>query len=260
MEIQADADTELDVRTHHDRVKDQTLHKINKLIASAPEPSHRYMSADETDKAIFDLFIRLSDIRARSEPEVFHRMWDQHIGRLDETENHPSNGQADLLARTTDTGMDYYEQLVPANTPSDAAIPAYSNLSNEPFATAGNPLPQSWPRPLPPQIPAAMAVYITTAPAESPYTNQAYEWVDAPVRLVDQRAFYNGLMLRVSMGAENVRGLVMSYGWCDVCRWVAKGIEGERDGWDVLQSDLARAAQRGVRVWRMKVFVVGSQV
>jgi hypothetical protein len=104
-----------------------------------------------------------------------------------------------------------------------------------------------------------MAVYISTAPPESPYTRQAYEWLDAPVRMVDQTSFYNGLMLRVKMQETQVNGLVLSYGWCDMARWVAWRPSGQREGWSVLQSDLAWAAGRGVRVWRMKVLVVGSQ-
>jgi hypothetical protein len=200
------------------------------------------MSADETDQAIVDLVVRLADTRARSNPDIFQRLWDQHVGRVDELENsRHALGQAEDLMRTP-----------------DAAVPQNSTLSNEPFATAGNPVPQPWPRALPAHAPAVMAVYITTAPAESPYTHQAYEWLDAPVRMVDQSAFYSGVMLRVKMTAGRVTGLVMSYGWCDVCRWITKGAAGEKEGWSVLQSDLALAAERGVRLWRMKVLVVGS--
>lgn len=150
---------------------------------------------------------------------------------------------------------------VTGNAPGSTAVAAPKlNLSNEPFATAGNPIPQPWPHTVPAQVPAAMAVYISAAPPESPYTRQAYEWLDAPVRMVDQTAFYAGLMRRVKMQAGQVKGLATSYGWCDVARWVAWGAAGQRDGWNMLQSDLAWAAGRGVRVWRMKVLVVGEPV
>jgi hypothetical protein len=250
---QADNDTELDTRAPSDRARDQTLRKITKFLASAPEPSNRYLSADETDKAIIDLVVRLADTRARRDPAIFQRIWDQHIGRIDELEhNHNSTiHQVDALYTTPDPDLH-----------------SISNLSNEPFASTSTPLPQPFPRPLPAHLPAVMAVFITTAPPEPPYTQQAYEWVDAPVRMVDTRAFYAGLMLRVKMRAETVRGLVLSYGWCGVCRWIAKGPgpgpgpegdgEREREGWSVLQRDLAWAAERGVRVWRMKVLVVGG--
>jgi len=207
------------------------------------------MSADETDKAIVDLVVRLADTRVRSDPAIFQRIWDQHIGRIDELE-HSHNSTIDQVE-------------APLTTP-DPDLHPISNLSNEPFVSTSTPLPQPFPRPLPAHLPAVMAVFITTAPAEPPYTQQAYEWVDAPVRMVDARAFYAGLMLRVKMRAETVRGLVLSYGWCDVCRWIAKGPgpegegEREREGWSVLQRDLAWAAERGVRVWRMKVLVVGG--
>jgi hypothetical protein len=230
------------MRPPHDRAREQTLRKISKLIANAPEPSRRYMSADETDQAIVDIVVRLADTRARSDPSIFQRLWDQHVGRVAELENsHHALDKAGDLVRT-----------------SSIAHPQDQTLSNEPFATAGNPVPQPWPRALPPQAPAVMAVYITTAPPESLYTHQAYEWPDAPVRMVDQSAFYHGVMLRVKMKAERAAGLVMSYGWCDVCRWITKGAAGEREGWSVLQSDLAWAAERGVRLWRMKVLVVES--
>ena len=218
------------------------------------------MSADETDKAIFDLVVQVADIRARSDPVNFGQAWDQHIGRLKEIEDaHNSNGRADEEASIVAAYVDKGEQIeaLVHDTPS-SAVPAFRNLSNEPRATEGLPLPQSWPQSLPPRLPEVMAVYITTAPAQSPYTHQAYEWPGAPVRMVDQRAFYNGVMSRVEMRDERVQGLVMSYGWCDVCRWVAKGPAGEREGWDVLQSDLKWAAGRGVRLWRMKVLVVSK--
>jgi hypothetical protein len=246
---QANNDAELDTRAPSDSARGQTLRTITKLLANAPEPSNPYMSADETDKAIIDLVVRLADIRARSDPAIFQRIWDQHIGRVEELE-HSHDGaidRADALSTTLDPGLH-----------------PISNLSNEPFASTSTPLPQPFPRPLPARLPAIMAVFITTAPPEPPYTQQAYEWVDAPVRMVDARAFHAGLMLRVKMRAETVRGLVLSYGWCDVCRWIAKGTgprgggEREREGWSVLQRDLAWAADRGVRVWRMKVLVVGG--
>jgi hypothetical protein len=245
---QADNDTELDTRAPSDRTRDQTLRKITKLLANAPEPSSRYMSADETDKAIIDLVVHLADMRARSDPAIFQRIWDQHVGRVEELE-HNYNSTIDQVD-------------APSTTPNPDLHPI-SNLSNEPFASTSTPLPQPFPQPLPAHLPAVMAVFITTAPPEPPYTQQAYEWVDAPVRMVDARAFHAGLMLRVKMRAETVRGLVLSYGWCDVCRWIAKGTgpegdgEREREGWSVLQRDLAWAAERGVRVWRMKVLVVG---
>jgi hypothetical protein len=217
------------------------------------------MSADETDTAIVELIVRLADTRARSDPDIFQQLWDQHIGRVDELEGSHQHGfdQAEAVGRA-DAGTD--EQVgTLRKTPTSTAVPQKPALSNEPFATAGNPIPQSWPRAIPAQIPATMAIYISTAPPSSPYTHRAYEWLDAPVRMVNQHAFYAGLMLRVSMRAERVKGLVTSYGWCDVCRWIAKGTAaGEKEGWSVLQRDLAWAAERGVRVWRMKVLVVGT--
>lgn len=222
------------MRPPHYRAREQTLGRLSKLLTDAPEPRQRYLSADETDEAIVDLVVRLADTRARSDPDTFQRLWDQHIGRVDEWENR-------------------HEGL---NVTATVSQP--SNLSNEPFVTTGNPVPPPWPRAVPAHVPAVMAVYITTAPPESPYRQHAYQWLDAPVRVVDQGAFYRGLFLRVAMCAERVKGWVMCYGWCDVCRWIARGTGGEREGWSVLQSDLAWAAGRGVRVWRMKVLVVGS--
>jgi len=110
-------------------------------------------------------------------------------------------------------------------------------------------------------LPTNMSLYITTSPPEAPYTQQSYHWPDAPVRLVDQIAFFAGLTLRVKMREENIKGFAFSYGWNDVMRWIERGKdgeEGERDGWAVLQRDLQRAAESGLRVWRMKVMVVGS--
>src|SRR4051812_42193477 len=107
---QADNDTEFDTSAPSDGARDQTLSKITKLLANAPEPSNRYMSADETDQAIIDLVVRLADTRARSNPAIFQRIWDQHIGRVEELEhNHNSTiDQVDALSTTPDSDPDLY--------------------------------------------------------------------------------------------------------------------------------------------------------
>ena len=99
---QADNDTELDTHVLSNRARDQTLRKITKLLVNAPEPSNRHMSADETDKAIIDLVVRLADTRARSDPATFQQIWDQHIGRIDELE-HSHNSAIDACAARRDS-------------------------------------------------------------------------------------------------------------------------------------------------------------
>lgn len=246
---EADNDTELDIGARtFERARLQTLDKIDEnRFASTPLSSvlreRRYMTAEETDEAIIKLVELLADTRANSKPDVFGRLWDQHLARLDELETAPSPTTA-------------LQGVVSAASTTAVAtdLPLSANLSNEPFAAHGNPIPQQFPRPLPPRVPGTMSVFITTSPPESPYTNQAYHWLDAPVGLAEQIRFFERLLLRVKIPDCDVQGYAFSYGWSDVARWVVKG--DEWDGWGVLQADIARGADLGVGIWRMKVLVV----
>ena len=165
----------------------------------------------------------------------------------------------------------------PTNLLSDEAIRQriYPNYSSEPFNSTGNPIPPSMTQKhdLPPTLPQVMSIYIMASPPCSPYHNRAYHHPAAPVQEQNQVAFFSQVMDRVSHVAEkDVKGYALSYGWCDVCRWVGKTVgqgcrgfgkgeeagesEGERLGWEVFQKDLIEAAHAGVMIWRMKVLVV----
>lgn len=165
----------------------------------------------------------------------------------------------------------------PTGLLSDEAIRkrVYANYSAEPFNSAGNPIPPTMTQKhdLPPTLPQVMSIYIMASPPRSPYNNRAWHHPAAPVQEQDQVAFFTQVMERVDHVADkDVKGYVLSYGWCDVARWVAKTVgmgcrgfgngdvagesEGERLGWGGFQKDLVEAAQAGVMIWRMKVLVV----
>lgn len=165
----------------------------------------------------------------------------------------------------------------PVNLLSDEAIKkrTYPNYSSEPFYTSGNPIPPPLTQQhyLPPTLPRVMSIWITTCPPQVPYANRAYHHPAAPVQVQDQVAFFTQVMERAGHTAdEDVQGYALSYGWCDVCRWIEKTVgqgcrglgrgekagesEGERLGWEVFQRDLVEAAKAGVMIWRMKVLVV----
>jgi hypothetical protein len=149
------------------------------------------------------------------------------------------------------------------------------NYSSEPFNTSGNhiALSMSQKHRLPPSLPAVMSIWIMTAPAHATHPGRAYHHPAAPVQEQDMVAFFRQVMERAERVAErHVQGYALSYGWCDVSRWIAKTVgrgcggvgdgapagesEGERVGWEVFQKDLVGAAKAGVTVWRMKVLVV----
>src|SRR5256885_17070177 len=117
-------DTELDTRTPVDRAREQTLRRINKLITTAQEPNNRLMSADETDKAIFDLVVRLANIRESSDPEIFQQLWDQHIGRIDELDNNRNRIELDEgIASAPVAATSNNEQVDSVSRTSGAAVP-----------------------------------------------------------------------------------------------------------------------------------------
>ena len=271
-----------------EKPRTQTLEKDEKMLEKAPEPGcHHIMNAKQTEDGIFRLIETLHDIRANSDPRLFARLWEQHVGRLEEIDGavnanlidadsakSPTRGEEEAMSseltsldQTHQASMNHLfvanETLTLDNSNLRSSphrvetqrIASSLNLSNEPFISYGVPLPQPWPRPLEPQIPATMSIFIQTSPPEGVYKDRAYHWLDAGVRLVDRLSFFDGLMMRVEMRDDQVAGYVFSYGWNDVSRWIAKTMESE--GWAVLQSDLRRSADRGVRVWRMKVLVVG---
>ena len=255
-DYEADNDTELDTQEPVDASRRKVLHKLDKLIEKAPARLASRMTYEETDKAIADLIEHLAEIRTNSFPRVFDELWDQHLARLGEIEavsrhTHEDGARSEHEPRHR---IPPTMEDIPAAT-QGATIAVQHGLSNEPFQSRGNPQPQRFPRYLPPQLPMVMSVFITTSPPESLYTNQAYHWPDAPVRMQDQTIFFEGLAMKIKIKDEDVRGYVFSYGWCDVCRWISR--QDERDGWGILQVDLRRAADRGLRNWRMKVLAVG---
>lgn len=181
-------------------------------------------------------------------------------------------GDSSLRASTDAAAIPF-----PASLFSDDAIGRriFPNYSAEPFNTSGNPIPPSLiqKHDLPPTLPQSMSIYIMTSPPQSPYHNRAYHHPGAPVQEQDQVAFFTQVMKRVEHIADrDVKGYALSYGWCDISRWVEKTIgagccgvgkgeeagesEGERLGWGVFQKDLLEAANSRVMIWRMKVLVV----
>src|SRR4051794_41079931 len=104
---------------------------MNKLTTNTQEPSKRLMSADEIDKAIFDLVVRLADIRESSDPETFQQLWDQHVGRVDELDDNRNRIELDEVIGSpfaTDTSKN--EQVDSVNGTPGAAVLIASNLSN----------------------------------------------------------------------------------------------------------------------------------
>jgi len=165
----------------------------------------------------------------------------------------------------------------PVNTLSEEQLQKRRNpnFSAEPFNSTGNPMPASMTQMhnIPVRMAGAMSVYIMSSHPRSPYTNRAWHLPDAPVDEQHQVKFFTQILARIDHVADkDVKGYALSYGWCDVSRWVRKTAgmgcrgwgngenagesEGERQGWEVFQRDLREAAHKGVMVWRLKVLVV----
>jgi hypothetical protein len=283
----------------------EKLHKLqSKLPASAPGT---LLTAEQTEDAVLDIIERLENLRIASHPDVFERVWLAHIGRTEEIEapvvvpdvaairRHAAEEGSPLSTVETETGdqqhdFDTYMQdktasvstavagvPLPTNLLSDEEIRkrVYPNYSAEPFNTSGNPIPPSLTEQyrLPPTLPKVMSVYIMASPPHVAYLNRAYHHPAAPVLETDQVAFFKLVTERAEHIAEkDVMGYVLSYGWCDIARWIEKTVgqgsggvgngeeagesEGERVGWGLFQKDLIDAAMAGVMVWRMKVLVV----
>ena len=183
-----------------------------------------------------------------------------------------SQGKQDVATTSDPAAVPFPTQLL-----SDEAIRkrVYPNQSSEPFNSSGNTIPPSMTQKhhLPPTLPQVMSIWITTWPPHPSHPSRAYQHPAAPVQLQDMVFFFTQVMERTEHIAEqDVKGYALSYGWCDISRWIEKtvgtgcrgigdgkkagGSEGERLGWDVFQKDLLDAAKSGVMIWRMKVLVV----
>ena len=190
---------------------------------------------------------------------------------------HTSMPAAPRGAGALPTSRDATAVPFPAQLLSDEAIRkrVYPNYSSEPCNTSGNPIPPSLTAKhrLPPTLPRVMSIWVMTSPPQAPYLNRAYHHPAAPVQVQDQVAFFDQVIYRAGhVSEQEVKGYALSYGWCDLVRWIVKTIgqgcggigdgakagesEGERLGWEVFQKDLVEAAQAGVMVWRMKVLLV----
>jgi len=199
--------------------------------------SSNQKTPDETEEAkteeeIKDLVVRLNRVRSKSKPAFFDRLWETHMARLDEVEE---------WRRDSPT---YNYEL---------------NLANEPWASNGTPIPPSWPLPFPARLPGVMSVFISTAPVADPmHTRKAYHWIDAPVRVQDQQAFFSGLDTRANFASSYVNGYAITYSCDEVTRWIDNNHTGRKYGWSVLQRELLAYAKMGVGIWRLKVLVVGG--
>ncbi|EHY61007.1 hypothetical protein ABEF92_004005 [Exophiala dermatitidis] len=152
-----------------------------RVFSQVPAQLPRNMSAGETDDAIIDLIAMLARIRARSDPEVFAALWEQHIMRIDEYDAVEAQNAQDAMAEARATsaaqlGLTSGGKLPPnlpspsstrRQTPKDltytkpdfedftlfpdvdnnASTTGFqgttpnSSQANEPWASSGNPVP-----------------------------------------------------------------------------------------------------------------------
>lgn len=215
--------------------------------------------------------MRLHHLRTNSHPDVFARLWEANVARLEEGED--INPEDEEQQETGDSAT----RASTGPKRSGTVDVESSHPSTEPFASQGPPITPPFPLSslLPPHLPSTMTVYISSPRRDFAYSHRhrAYIWHGAPVSQDDMVAFFSGVDLRVEMAWGEVGGLCFSYGWGDGGRWICfddcddnDGRDGDRDGfgpmarigWEGFQGDLRRAAEEGVRVWRMKVFVVGK--
>ncbi|EXJ82392.1 hypothetical protein A1O3_06205 [Capronia epimyces CBS 606.96] len=203
-----------------------------RVSSRMPPATNRVMTADETEEGIVDLVVRLSQIRARSDPRIFAALWEQHIMRVEEfdaieAEREESEPTAATASTTGDFGKD-----------------PNASQSHEPWISRGNPiepvfLDSTLLRPIRPSV---MSVYISVHHVASPVllpeninlvlnptaaasdvSQQAYHWLDAPVEEHTMHRFFTGINWRIKDHASKILGYVFSYGWNDALRFVSTG-------------------------------------
>ncbi|KIX05097.1 uncharacterized protein Z518_05969 [Rhinocladiella mackenziei CBS 650.93] len=243
----------------HSQARTSATEKIEALqdkweMAMAPISE---MTADETEEAILNLITKLSQIRAKSRPEIFERLWVQHIMRQEEIDSASSQGTiepAPVTGNMTPQILVKGSSVPPivANPPpqpggggasSQSPVADSSSQSNQPWMTEGSPLPPRLPMSslLRPALPAVMSVYISVLyipsaairagtqpcgpiiPARGGHRDPAYHWVDAPVSTTGMARFFEGITMRTRPLLRSVVGWVFSYGWNDTCRFISSG-------------------------------------
>lgn len=227
-----------------------------------PKLEDGMMNEEQIETAIQDLTVRLSQIRARSHPATFERIWVHNIGRIEEIDeywaaandqNNNTSGAGNTAYVLNEDKMEITDAELAALNPADtisnmanskssskmpeagrsrdtAMAPRFSrNLSNEPFASEGPPVfSQHANLSLRVVYPTEMSVYLCSSPTADPmYADRSDHWVDAPVGPdeASRHAFFARLDRRLPFSAakgDDVVGWAFSYGWEDVSRWMWK--------------------------------------
>ncbi|KAL2397715.1 hypothetical protein ABEF93_003714 [Exophiala dermatitidis] len=230
-----------------------------RVFSQVPAQLPRNMTAGETDDAIIDLIAMLARIRARSDPEVFAALWEQHIMRIDEYDAVEAQNAQDAMAEARATSAaqlgltsgDFEDFTLFPDVDNNASTTGFqgttpnSSQANEPWASSGNPVPPTHAQraALTPIRPAIMSIYITvqhiatpvllpadinavfrpTAAATTDLSRQAYHWPDAPVEPDRIVQFFIGINRRIEDMTPKILGYVFSYGWNDSIRFVSTG-------------------------------------
>ncbi|KAJ9618351.1 hypothetical protein H2204_013082 [Knufia peltigerae] len=201
--------------------------------ANAAGSSNQKLTYEELDQALDRLQATLSDIRERSDPDMFASLWEEKIMRLDEIE--AGLPQDPALVAMFDRSIARGD--MPAPPPGPGPV-----MCNEPFNSRGNPS-RDINLNIPPTIPGTMSVWVNVADMPAVALNEAdiittgfgdlsigggdggssHHWVDAPVDQLDMERFIKGVNERITPTPSKVMGYVLSYGWNDSCRFISTG-------------------------------------
>ena len=204
--------------TPHARARATATKKVETLAAQVARRfgAHyqRKMTAAQTEEALVDLIVRLSDIRANSDPKVFEELWQANIMRVDELDEEPGE------PLNADVAVDLQHTEAEKEQPGRASLHRSTSMSNEPFNTTGTPAAHSFPSTLSvaPSLPAFMSAYISVArvassdklhpntPSAAVPITRAYHRPSAPVENEAFADFFTGVIYRVDVAPASILG------------------------------------------------------
>ena len=196
------------------KVESVAAYVANRLLA---DTTPHQMTATETDSALLELIVRLSQIRARSDPKTFEELWFAHIMRVEEFDD--AQQQQQQQEAEDEQAAAVPPQHSPDPVPSSSSHGQNRTApSNEPFASQGNPTHHAFPSTshIFPSLPSTMSIYISVTRLPNTTSNtltsaassveNAYHWPSAPVENHSFPSFFEGVNLRTNVDSASILG------------------------------------------------------
>lgn len=248
------------------------------LLRPYPSPltgSRYYFNEGETAEMIRRLRLLTHIVSTESEPGIFQSLFESDIDRQQFVE------RGYLIFKDAYTEPPRFVPDWMTNPATDIDSP-----SNEPWAHY-NPhrvMPTCFPLSPPAPFPSTMQIALTQSSPPLPISRDPSNPINSisqgiryfetswlgPTHVSDMMRFYEDICTHCTLPSSGIESFVFSYGWSE--KMVHIRTEAQKEwpfdfaampidwkSWDRFREDLREGARQGVKVWRLKVLVVGRE-